>query len=421
MPGTAAPAPGNLSGFHARVLDEAPPPAPTRDAESDGGIVGSLADRARDDRPVSVHLDRVPKELVPLLQREWRGLAGRMSVVREGAAGAGATTSLILTATGRAYREVLPRLRASPAGLSDVANSVSQALAHRFGRPARPLPGLRHPITLGGRTLIMGVVNVTPDSFSDGGRFLDPDAAARQARTLVEEGADLIDIGGESTRPGAVGLDPTAEWERLGPVLERLGTGLPVPISIDTRHAEVAERALEHGAEIINDVGGLREPSMRALLSRTQAPAIVMHMRGDPTTMRSNLVYDDLRGEVYAALADACERVRSEGVHMDRLLIDPGLGFGKSPAQDFELLDHLAEFRSLGAPIVVGASRKSFLGWALGGAPAAERLEASLAAAVAASLRGADIVRVHDVQPTVRALRIADRFRREYGAQGSPP
>jgi len=220
-----------------------------------------------------------------------------------------------------------------------------------------------------------------------------------------------VDVGGESTRPGATPVGEEEEWRRVGPVLSRLAGRLAVPVSIDTRNAAVARRALDGGADLVNDVSGLRAPEMRRLLARTGAPAIVLHMRGDPATMQSNLEYADLRGEVYAALSEACGAAEADGVPPGQLLVDPGLGFGKSPEQSLELLAHLGEFRSLGYPVVVGASRKSFLGWSLGGVPVEDRGEAGIAAAVAAALGGADIVRVHDVLPTVRALRVADRLR----------
>ncbi len=264
----------------------------------------------------------------------------------------------------------------------------------------------------------MGVLNVTPDSFSDGGRFLDPAVAVAHAERMVADGADLVDVGGESTRPGAPTVTPEAEWARVGPVLSALVGNLSVPISIDTRHPEVARRAVDAGADLVNDVEGLRSDEMRRLVARNGAAVLVMHMRGAPGTMQDDLVYPDLRSEVYRYLADATDRAIADGVPADRILIDPGLGFGKSPEQSLELLLHAGELRSLGFPVAIGASRKSFLGWATGAADPNERLEAGLAAAVLAAERGVAVVRTHDVLPTVRALRLiehADRMRR------SPP
>jgi dihydropteroate synthase len=252
----------------------------------------------------------------------------------------------------------------------------------------------------------MAVLNVTPDSFSDGGKFLDPARAIAAAETMIREGADLLDVGGESTRPRSSEVGPEEEWERIRPVLEGLRGRLAAPISVDTRHPRVAERAIEAGADFINDVEGLRSEAMRSTVARTGAGVVVMHMRGTPATMQENLEYADLRGEVYAALAEATDTARRSGVAPEKILIDPGLGFGKSAEQSLELLVHAGEFRCLGYPVVLGASRKSFLGAILGDAGPAERIEAGIAAAVIAAEHGVALIRTHDVAPTVRALKV---------------
>jgi dihydropteroate synthase len=294
-----------------------------------------------------------------------------------------------------------------------VLRAAARAALERYlDRAPRRIRGVHRTVTIGGRTAVMGVVNVTPDSFSDGGRYLDPDRAVEHALRLAEEGADLLDIGGESTRPGAGATAVETELKRVLPVLSRLHARSPVPLSIDTRKAEVARAALEAGADWVNDVSGLRDPDMRRVVVAAEAPTVVMHMRGTPESMQADLGYRDLRGEVFRDLAEASRRVIAEGLPADRVLIDPGLGFGKSAEQNLELLLHLGEFRSLGFPVVIGPSRKSFLGKALGGAPADARLEAGLAAAVLASRAGAAIVRTHDVGPTVRALALADAVAR---------
>jgi dihydropteroate synthase len=405
-------APRGAGRYHARVLDlETLSETASEIARtaSDPEGVGIMTRKAR---VFPIRLDGVPLRAAPLLKQEMLAVGGDSAHARGIADHTVDRSTVVLVATLGQYRRAIPKLARQPFGLKEIAQAVGSALDHRLQRPERTVRGLHRPFTVGGRTLVMGIVNITPDSFSDGGRFVAPDDAIRHAHALVEEGADLLDLGAESTRPGATPVDPAAEWDRLGPVLQGLAGTVEVPISVDTRHAEVAGPALEHGADLVNDVGGLREPAMRRVVAESGAPVVVMHMRGDPTTMRSDPVPDDVRGEVYGWLADACDRARSEGVREEQLLVDPGLGFGKTPEQDLELLNHLAEFRSLGPPLLVGPSRKSFLGWALGGAPLAERSEAGLAAAVAAALRGADIVRVHDVRPTVRALRLADRLRR---------
>jgi dihydropteroate synthase len=285
----------------------------------------------------------------------------------------------------------------------------------------REIRGVHRSFRIGEKTLVMGVVNVTPDSFSDGGRFDRPEKAIAHALELDTQGADLLDLGAESTRPGATEVPEETEWARLGPVLEGLREKTRLPISVDTRHAEVARRALGAGADVVNDVAGLRDPAMREVVAELRSPVIVMHMRGTPATMQRNLVYGDLVGEVYADLSKATETARKAGIDSERILIDPGLGFGKSPSQSLELLARLASFRTLGYPIVVGASRKSFLGAIAGGREVDRRLEAGLAAAVLAADQGAAIVRTHDVEPTVRALAVADAVRRARNDSSGDP
>jgi dihydropteroate synthase len=250
----------------------------------------------------------------------------------------------------------------------------------------------------------MGILNVTPDSFSDGGSFLEPRAAVAHAERLVAEGADLLDIGGESTRPGATPVSPEAEWRRVEPVLRSLTGRLPIPLSIDTRHSEVAGRAVDAGVDIVNDVEGLRSEAMRRVVARTGAATVIMHMRGTPATMQDDLTYANLRGEVVQWLTERTREARAAGIGPDRIVVDPGLGFGKSPEQSLELLAHAGELHGLGYPVLLGASRKSFLGWATHTTDPAARLEAGLAAAVIAAQAGVEIVRTHDVGPTVRAL-----------------
>jgi len=272
------------------------------------------------------------------------------------------------------------------------------------GSTVRELVGAHRKILLAGRPRVMGVVNVTPDSFSDGGRYLDPKEAIAHGEALVAEGADLLDVGGESTRPRAAPVSADVEWKRVEPVLRGLAGRVSVPVSVDTRHAEVAALAVDAGADIVNDVEGLRSDAMRRVIARTGAAAVIMHMRGVPATMQDDLTYADLRGEVSRWLADRIDAARAEGIGADQIVVDPGLGFGKSPEQSLELLVHAGEIRRLGFPVLIGASRKSFLGWATGESDPGARLEAGLVAAVIAAQQGVELVRTHDVGPTVRAL-----------------
>jgi len=256
------------------------------------------------------------------------------------------------------------------------------------------------------RPSVMGIVNVTPDSFSDGGVHLDPDEAAAAARRMVQEGAAIVDIGGESTRPGSEGVSLDEELRRVVPVLERL---VDVPVSIDTSKAEVARRALVLGAELVNDVTALRgDPETAAVVAEAGAYVCLMHMQGAPRTMQASPAYDDVVSDVAAFLEQRLRYAVDAGIAEERVLLDPGIGFGKTMEQNFELVRRLPELVALGRPVVVGFSRKSSLGRVLGD-PAAKTgpLAASVAAAVTAYERGATVLRVHDVREHVEALTVA--------------
>jgi dihydropteroate synthase len=252
------------------------------------------------------------------------------------------------------------------------------------------------------RPHIMGVLNLTPDSFSDGGRWLDPGAALHQAERLMAEGADLIDLGAESTRPGAPSVAVETELARLVPVLKPLVTA-GVPVSVDTRKPEVMRVVLDLGADMINDVAGFASPEARAVVSAGSAALCVMHMAGDPLTMQAAPSYGDVVSEVRAFLADRVTALCQAGVARARILIDPGIGFGKTVDHNLALLNQVQDIRALGYPVLVGVSRKSMVG-ALTGRPVAERLPGSLAAMLAAVARGVHWVRVHDVAATRDAL-----------------
>jgi len=280
-----------------------------------------------------------------------------------------------------------------------------------------------HTFDIARRALVMGVLNVTPDSFSDGGRFVDPRAALERALQMAEEGADLIDVGGESTRPGSAAVPADEEIARVRPVLELLREHCPLPISIDTRKTAVARAALDLGVAIVNDVSGLRAVLKDAeaedaddaaggeararLAAERGAGLVLMHMQGDPATMQDDPRYEDVVGEVRGFLFDAARRAEEAGVPREAIALDPGIGFGKSAAHSVALLLATADLATTGYPILIGVSRKSLFGKLLG-LSLEERLEAGLAAAVVCVLRGARIIRTHDVKPTVRALRAAE-------------
>jgi dihydropteroate synthase len=268
-------------------------------------------------------------------------------------------------------------------------------------------------LVLGERTLVMGVLNVTPDSFSDGGKFFDPKRAIEQALAIEQAGADLLDIGGESTRPGSAGVSAKEELARVLPVLQALRGLLKIPVSIDTQKSEVAEVALEAGAQIINDISGLRnDPRIAEVAARRRVPLILMHMRGKPRTMQAGPLARDVVKDVMQGLRKSVAAARRAGVAKSQIILDPGIGFGKSFAQNYELLQKLPELAKLGYPLLVGTSRKGFLGatFARDGKPAPpeKRIWGTAATVTASILNGAQIVRVHDVAEMVQVARVAD-------------
>lgn len=269
-------------------------------------------------------------------------------------------------------------------------------------------------LSLGDRTIIMGVLNVTPDSFSDGGRFLSVQDALRRSEEMLREGADVIDVGGESTRPGSVQVQPDEEIRRVAPVIERIRAEFPDAIvSVDTTKAEVAARAIDAGAGLINDISALRfDPEMGRLAARSGLPVILMHMQGTPKTMQAAPSYGDAVGEVRSFLDGRIQEVTRAGVARERVLVDPGIGFGKTLKHNLQLLAGLSTLADLGCPVVVGTSRKSFIGRLLDDAPVGDRLEGTLASAAIAIANGAHMLRVHDIKESVRTARVVDAIAR---------
>jgi len=272
------------------------------------------------------------------------------------------------------------------------------------------------------RTYIMGILNVTPDSFSNGGLFFDKEKAIEHALRMEEEGADIIDVGGESTRPGSEPVSIDEELRRILPVIEALTKRLKVPISIDTYKAEVAKRALDAGASIVNDISGLRfDPKMPEVIARYSVPVVIMHIKGTPRDMQINPTYTALIPEIMDYLKEGIEIAKKTGVSEDKIIIDPGIGFGKTVEHNLEILRRLSEFTSLEKPILIGPSRKSFIGKILGdlpshfckvqGVPTTERLEGTASAVAIGILNGANIIRVHDVRVMCRVTKIADAIK----------
>lgn len=278
------------------------------------------------------------------------------------------------------------------------------------------LPRARALTLVAGRPLVMGVVNITPDSFSDGGRFLDPDQAVAQALRLLDEGADLLDLGAESTRPGggvygegAANVAPDDEWRRLQPVLDRLRAHTDAPIAVDTRKGAVARAALDAGADLINDVGGVRDLGLAEAVADHGCPVVIMHSRGDLGTMQKAIAFEAVAREVADELAAMEARATAAGIRPEQIILDPGIGFGKTPTQNLDLITATAPLVARSRPWLIGASRKSFIAHFSPAAPT-ERLGGSLAALAWAVRRGAAVVRVHDVAATVQFLRLWHAF-----------
>ena len=258
------------------------------------------------------------------------------------------------------------------------------------------------------RTLVMGILNVTPDSFSEDGRFFDPEEAIRHAAQMVSDGADVVDVGGESTRPGSDPVPTDEEIRRVLPVIERIVEQNPdVPISIDTRKAEVADRALAAGATLVNDVSAGADPEMFGVVRERDAAIVLMHMKGEPKTMQQLPEYEDVVGEVHGFLRECVEAAEFAGIDAERIAIDPGIGFGKTLEHNLELMRRIDAFLDLGRPVLVGPSRKRFIG-AIVGVPEDERVEGTIGAVAWLVSRGAHVARVHDVREVVRAVRVID-------------
>ncbi|HEY1334483.1 MAG TPA: dihydropteroate synthase, partial [Myxococcaceae bacterium] len=322
----------------------------------------------------------------------------------------------------RAGLEALARL-AERAGRVELARALDAATAADVPPDPSVLGG--RTFRWGERTFLMGVVNVTPDSFSDGGLHLERDAAVQHALGLAGAGADLIDIGGESTRPGSAGVPLQVELDRVLPVLEAVRASSDVPVSVDTRKAAVAREALRLGAALVNDVSGLGDdPALANAVAEAGAALALMHIQGTPDTMQVDPRYDDVVAEVIELVAGRVDRAVAAGVARERIWVDPGIGFGKTAGHNLFLLRHLAELRVLGCPVLVGTSRKRFIGALSGGRPPDQRRPGSLASiASLAVLHGADVVRVHDVAEAKDALAVADAIARarEGGDLWGPP
>jgi dihydropteroate synthase len=293
--------------------------------------------------------------------------------------------------------------------MSAISSANNEVLVAEQARP-RVFRHAGGELPIGRRTLLMGVVNVTPDSFSDGGLFLSPEAAVRQALLLAEQGADILDIGAESTRPGSAPTSSASELERLLPIIESVALKTEVPISVDTYKSHVADEALKAGAVIVNDISGFHfDEAMPEVCARHKAGVILMHIKGTPRDMQVDPVYGDLFGEIIAYLKEGLQRAEAAGVERERILLDPGIGFGKTFDDNYRLIRELRKLAALGFPVLVGPSRKGFTGQ-FSGLPPHKRQFATAAAVSLSILHGASAVRVHDVAEMKEVAAIVDRF-----------
>jgi dihydropteroate synthase len=380
-----------------------------------GALARSLEDAGVDPRGIAiiekkaelliVRVDRVAAPAANIIKQQLLSIGADAAVHREVITGGPASSSVYIVADRDRLAELPAKLARHPFGLAELGSSIERLL-RTLDHPPERIALARGTIELGTSPVVAGILNVTPDSFSDGGRYLDPEKAIERAIEMVEEGAGIIDIGAESTRPGAKELDAAEELARVMPVLEELTRRLAVPLSIDTRKAVVARSAVEAGAAIINDVSGLRhDPAMVETALATGAAVVVMHMLGTPETMQRDPRYDEATSEIISWFEERTADLVRAGIDHSKIIIDPGIGFGKRLQDNASVIAEIGDFRALGFPVMVGYSRKSFIGTITGGEPD-RRLAGGLAAFAKCLAGGVQIVRVHDVKETVDFLKV---------------
>lgn len=355
---------------------------------------------------VKIHNATVP--VAHILKQQMLSLGGDAAVHKNVLTHEVDSTDVLVIGTPSQLRGLSNKLSWQPFGLPELGEAISALIDVVDSRHTAPLRARDLSLDLSGRVHLMGILNVTPDSFSDGGQYMRPTAALDRAMTMIGDGADIIDVGGQSSRPGSMPVSEDEELERVVPVIERIAAEWPGPVSVDTYRARVAEAALEAGGSMVNDITAFTaEPATAEVVARYSAACVLMHMRGTPETMQDRPEYDDLMGEIAGFLRAAIERAEAAGIENDRIVVDPGLGFGKTTGHNLTILKRLPELRALGKPLLIGPSRKSFIGRVLD-LPVEERLEGTLAAAAYGVAQGARIVRVHDVAPVARAVRLVE-------------
>ena len=365
---------------------------------------------------LNLKVEGIDPRTANLLKQEMLSLGGDAAVDGRGLDCSLKSTDTILMGTQKQIEKLGLKLDQYPK-LHPLGQELRETLQN-ITKVRPPLRCRNRTLPLGERTLLMGVLNVTPDSFSDGGLYFDQDKAIAHGLRMVEEGADLIDVGGESTRPGSKPLALEEELKRIIPVIETLAGKVDVPITIDTYKSAVASRAIDAGARIINDISGLHfDPAVAKVAAKHDTPLILMHIRGTPETMQKEVHYRSLLSEILQSLRESIQKAESFGVDPDQIIIDPGIGFGKTLEHNLLIIKHLSEFRVLGKPILLGTSRKSFIGKILN-AEVDQRLEGTLSTIAIGVLNGAHIIRGHDVLPAKKVIAVADAIRKvEEGCQ----
>jgi len=357
----------------------------------------------------NLKMEEIDPRTANVLKQEMLSLGGDVAVDRRGLDCSIKQTDALLMGTQKHFEKLILKLEQYP-DLGALRQSIKEAIKN-ISRTHYSIRCRKQKLILGKRTLLMGVLNVTPDSFSDGGAFFDKEKAVSRGLGMVEEGADILDIGGESTRPGSKPVDLEEELHRVIPVIESLEKEVDVPISIDTYKSAVAQRAIEAGAQIINDISGLHfDPNLARVAAREDTPLVLMHIRGTPETMQKDVHYSSLFAEIIRSLKGSIGKAESAGIDPGQMIIDPGIGFGKTIEDNLLILKHLYEFRILGKPILLGTSRKSFIGKILK-SEVGDRLEGTLSSIAIGVLNGAHIIRSHDVLEAKKAIAVADAVR----------
>lgn len=362
-----------------------------------------------------IRINSISNITANILKQEMLSLGADAAIARDSLTGKTKLTDCLLISNLAQLNRLQIKLNKQPFGLGILAQELKQSIVN-YEKTVFTFKAGRFSLPLGRRTMIMGIINMTPDSFSQDGIFASNlkapvEAALRLAERLSDEGADIIDIGGESSRPGAKPVSLKEELERTIPLIKLLAKRSRLPISIDTSKPEVARQALDNGASIINDICALGDKRMRKITAQYKAGAIIMHMKGNPQTMQNSPVYQSLIDEIITYLGEAVKSARDAGIDNNRIIIDPGIGFGKTTTDNLEILRKLKEFKILGLPILVGTSRKGFIG-KITKAENQDRINGTLATCVIAAKNGASIVRVHDVKQVKQALSIADSINR---------